>query len=165
MISNFSQMLAFLEAQAKSTTGIVDFRHVGSAEFIIERIQKYYSSHYEPGACLFLDTSEGVLQPIEYDIMNISFVLGVTVLMKPNSNDPVEQDAIWSETLDASIRFFSKLKEQEAIVENSEWFECGIIENKLHQVSKITNSNAMGWRNEIIFTYNIDKIFNHCNCN
>lgn len=158
MITNFSEMVAFLEAQAKSTAGVVDFVHVGSGEILVHRISKYYENQYKAGQGVFVDTSEGFLDDSDISNVRMTFLLGITILSKARAVAS-EQDAVWNNTLVSMIGFIGKLRHAE---KETEAFEMEVVENRLNQVSKVVNADVMGWRNEIMFTFNVNSLY--CNC-
>lgn len=148
-------MVAFLEQQAKSTTGVVDFVHVGSGEILVQRISKYYEAKYKQGQSIFLDTSEGFLDDADTSNVRLTFLIGITILAKAKPNES-SQDLAWNDTLSSMVAFIGKLR-HEQYQRND--FEMEVVENRLNQVSKVVNSDAMGWRNEIMFSISVNEIY------
>jgi len=151
-------MVAFLKGQAESTAGVVDFVHVGSGEILVGRIGKYYEAKYKAGQAVFIDTSEGFLDDSDTSNVRLTFLLGVTILSKAKAT-PEIQDAIWNDTLTSMIGFIGKLRHEERETGD---FEMVVVENRLNQVSKVVNADVMGWRNEIMFTFNVNEMY--CSC-
>ena len=77
MIADFTQMLAYLETQARAIPNVTDFCHVASGDLLVERITKYYNTGYKPGQTVFLDTSECNFNNVDRSDVELHFTIGI----------------------------------------------------------------------------------------
>lgn len=150
MIKDFTEMLAYLEAQARAIPNVTDFRHVASGDLLVQRITKYYSTGYKPGQTVFLDTSECNFNNVDRSDVELHFTIGVAVLSKAKTIE--EQDLIYSTTLQALVKLFLRLD----TAQRQHLYMFKVIENRINQVSKPANVDAFGWRGEATFSFSIN---------